>query len=459
MHERVSSTCQRRKNKSNRINANRLGLAPLRIGLLFSTYSFSLALPITTHSRHLIRHPCRPLSGVIIANIGPVAGIVPILPPLAIANPNATAGDASLLPAVPQVLRAQLLGVSLATFADGRADALLTRASAAQGNQDYQLTFPATGQTLNMNSALASPFIAAGATSAQLQFELLGETPQGNLIARATLVPPIASTNTPGTPPATPSPPDVAQISEAAQQISMLAKLAPTDAAAWISMRPQLAATAHLHNAPSAQAAVLQGLQSLLPALGLGYERALARAALGGADPTAEIFSRFPQSRVIPNRVLVDAPDGSATAALTVGESGIAAWSAQQLLAHEQGTVHWRGTAWPGTAAAIDLGLWREHQPDTEKIHRELRDLLPADARPSAWLRLQISPPTLGPLDIYVAQIPGHGAWARINTERPEALQRMCALQNAFSSVLADARVRVDVRLMSNPSAEAGRPA
>ena len=200
----------------------------------------------------MIRHSCRVLSGVIIANIGPVAAIVPILPLLAIANPNAnaTAGDASLLPAGPPVLRAQLLGVSLATFAGGRADALLARASTGQGNQDYRLTFPATGQTLNVNSALASPFMAAGVTSALLRFELLGETPQGNLITRATLVPPMAPTNKPGTASAMPSPPDVAQISDAAQQISSLTKLAPVDAQSWISMRPQLSATAHLHTAP-----------------------------------------------------------------------------------------------------------------------------------------------------------------------------------------------------------------
>ena len=406
----------------------------------------------------MIWHSCRALFGVIIANIGPVAAIVPILPTLAIANPNATAtaGDASLLPAGPPVLRAQLLGVSLANFAGGRADALLARASAGQGNQDYQLTFPATGQTLNVNSALASPFMAAGATSALLRFELLGETPQGNLITRATLVPPMAPTNKPWTPPAMPAPSDVAQISEAAQQISVLARWAPGDAQSWISMRPQLSATAHLHTAPAVQAALLQGLQSLLPALGVGYERALARAALGGADPTAEIFSRFPQTRVISNRVVEDAANGSAGAASAVGESGIAAWSAQQLLAHEQGAVHWRGTAWPGSAAAIDIGLWREHQPDTEKVHDQLRDLLPAELTPAAWLRVQISPPTLGPLDIYVAQIPGHGAWARINAERPEALQQLNALQRTFSGTLADAHLRLDVRLASTAPIAAG---
>ena len=126
------------------------------------------------------------------------------------------------------------------------------------------------------------------------------------------------------------------------------------------------------------------------------------------------------------------------------------------MLAQEQGSVHWRGTAWPGSAAAIDIGLWREHQPDTEKVHDQLRDLLPAELTPAAWLRVQISPPTLGPLDIYVAQIPGHGAWARINAERPEALQQLNALQRTFSGTLADAHLRLDVRLASTAPIAAG---
>lgn len=363
--------------------------------------------------------------------------------------------------ALPQ-LRAQLVGVALTTFADGRADALLARAASGLG---YTLTFPATGQTLNIAQDVAGQFIAPGSESALLQFELVGEAANGALIARASVKAPATSTIAAArvaasgaavdskTPPAVV---DLANISSTARQIDSLARLAPANSAAWISMRPQLAETAHLHTPQSAQTAVLQGFLSLLPAIGVGYERAMAKAVLAGADPSAESLARFPQARVIPAGESGMAPDRSGGAA-AFDESGIAAWSAQQLSAHEQGSVHWRGNVWPGTAAQIEIGQWRRQQPGTEEVQREMRDVLPADLKPAAWLRIHITPPTLGPLDIYAVQVPGHGAWARIRSGNDAALQELKRLQASFADALQAAQVRVDLQRHADGAAPGGR--
>ena len=383
-----------------------------------------------------------------IATIGPVN---PIGPAAAITALAPLLPQGASPPSAGPLLRVQLAGVALTTFVDGRADAVLARAANGPG---FTLTFAATGQKLSIAADAASQFIAPGTDLAVLQFELVGESASGSLIAKATLLPPLTTSTIAATAAAMQAAAgELASISSTARQMDTLARLAPTDAAAWISMRGQLAETAHLHTAQATQAAVLQGFLSLLPSLGLGYERALAKAVLAGADPSAESLSRFPQVRVIPAADAASSPDRSGGAS-AFDESGIAAWSAQQLSAHEQGSVHWCGTAWPGAEARIDVGLWRPQQTGTEDVQRELHNVLPADMRPGAWLRMSISPPALGPLDIYAVQVPGHGAWARIKTSKAATLQELARLQTSFADALGAARVRVDLQLSDLDAAE-----
>jgi hypothetical protein len=364
--------------------------------------------------------------------------------------------------APPGPVRAQLAGVAPATFAMGPATAVLSHGGSASG---YLLTFVHTGQRLAIRADLGNHFLLNGATTALLQFELVDATPDGNLVTRATLVLPTATSL--GTAAlragmadaaATLDPAgslansgafqgEVTTFSGAAQQLAGLAKLEPLDGTAWTSIRSQLATGADLHSAEAAQDAFVHGLRQLLPSLGIGFERALARLVMGAADNLPAVLAPYAQSRVRP-------PANAAPGSAAPDDSALANFSAQQLSASEQSTAHWQGDAWPGTPAKVDIGRWQEQQADTGAMRHALKDLLPADVQPLAWLRLQISPPTLGPLEIFAAHLPGHGAWARIRADNPATINQLGRLQDAFSAQLAEARVRLDLQSVAGEAGE-----
>lgn len=364
--------------------------------------------------------------------ISTTATILPMLP---------AAGNSA--PETAAILRAQLVGVALSTFLDrGGADAVLRQ---DPGGARYTLTFLQTGQQMGLDPAVAKQFIPPGADSASLRFELLSKEPtsSGALLAR---VHPLGSAPAEQTPLGEHAAAGSAvTFSSAAKTLQDLVALAPRGGSAWVSTLGSLSFSEPLH-AEQALAAFASGLSQTLPSLGIGYERALARLALSGPQQqeiASAALNRFAQSGAVSS-------DGAVSGPVSPEPNRI--FSAQQAQALADGSAIWSGQAWPGCPLELEFGAWKPGRSSTDRARRELQGSLPSTPEPIAWMRLRLSPPALGPLEIWAASIPGRGHFARALCSDPSSLERLRQALPSFESALASAHATLDFALASRPS-------
>ena len=328
-------------------------------------------------------------------------------------------------------MRAELLGVALESFPLGALSAEAV-ARADPGGAKATLTFSKSGQTLALPPELAAKLVGPSGGSAMVQVDLAGPAAEGRLavsIRRASL-----DASAQSAPQAGGARAESAAFTPGALALAQASSIPLDQAHLWASLAREIARPATSPESSPAQTlktpaeAFERGLRSLVPAAGVGFERAVAALSTMGPQAAQEALvalAQFPQ----------------AAGAI---EASSPQWVAQQAAAKEGSQVMWSGQAWPGAPAWLALGAGRpphDWEPDAP---------VPDEPSGASWLRFRAEPPGLGPIDLWAIWF-GGSCRARL-VAQPLAAAALRKAQSSFGETLAAARVELRVDTRAHPS-------
>lgn len=372
---------------------------------------------------------------------------------------------------IQNAIRAQLLGVDLSAFSPGQnsTEAVVRR---DPGAANATLTFMKSGQTMALPLELAKTLIGQIYGSAQIAIEITARDEQGTISATLSKINPTLASISPNSEAINPN--GFAQISAPGKLLSEASFIPLATPKQWLNAITVLLSTplspppaaeilaklpASMNpNTPDAQSSIRNnnGLEMNRPAgqtdqatsasvdlvqhiaaklsaslanvpagAGVGYERTLAHASTLGPEMAAEVLStiqKFPQSSSLENAHDVQ-------------------WTAQQAKAAEQSEIMWQGQAWQGAPAWLAMGT----RPNTSEMGNEVFARLGTSAPEfCSWIRLRISPPGLGPIDLWAAILSSSRCHARLRAH-PASQQTLDLALSAFGTLLESARV--DLRI------------
>jgi hypothetical protein len=364
-------------------------------------------------------------------------------------DPLATRPDAPDAVPIQRVAFVGPIAETLAhRLANGRLDAVLRLDRALGGGSGaatFRLDFPGLNQSVTLDAAHARALAPGLATdpqaSARLTLVLGGPRTDGALEARIVGLqmeqPPAAGA------PAAGGGGERTVLSDAARLLAQLLPAAAGDDAALgpPALVKMLSAEPPTPERPAPTVAEWANQLAQLPrSAGVGYERALARWTLAGADAqdVPALQARWPQAQQATGYVAAAAgTETGAAAPALMPAAGILAREAQAL---ESGHANWRGQLWPGAPAEVQIGRGRTLPEDAPQAARDWLDA--ATGETPAWLRLHMDLPTLGALDLWAVHTEGRSL-VRLTTADPRALQALQAAQPQFAANLAAAHAQL----------------
>jgi hypothetical protein len=374
--------------------------------------------------------------------------------------------------ALQNAIKAELLGVDLATFGSGQGSAEAV-ARKDPGASSATLTFVKSGQSMPLPLDLAKALIGQASGSAQVSVDIIARSPDGGLSANIRRVGSVTSTPLPD---AIKAALGSTSFSNAGHALAAAALASPSNSGSWISSIKMLTSGESLANlavTQSIQENILSeqdalsfgkasastsgstlnantldasakslvdiarhfetALSKLASGAGVGYERALARLSTMGpemAQSALDNLSRFPQ----------------ATASNDL--SGVLL--AQQAKAQELGQIQWTGKAWQGASMGLAWGVGDASTPEADDTHERCGQ---KKSESVAWLRMRIEPEGLGPIDVWAVLLGGGRCQARLRAG-PRALAYIEQAKRAFEPLLEAARV--DLSLSSESESRHG---
>lgn len=370
---------------------------------------------------------------------------------------------------IQNTIRAQLMGVDLSTFSAGQssAEAVVRR---DPGAANATLTFMKSGQTMALPLELAKTLIGQTYGSAQIAIEITARDDQGSISATLSKINPAIASPPPNAEAINPQ--GFAQISTPGKLLSEASFVPLATPKQWLNaitvllstpLNPPTSNTAAMPasmniNTPKGQSSIsgnpaiemnkatnlqdhassasfglvqhiadkLSASLANVPAgAGVGYERTLAHASTLGPEMATKVLGtiqNFPQSSSIENARDVQ-------------------WTAQQARAAEHSEIMWHGQAWQGAPAWLAMGT----RPNASEMGSEVFARLGTSAPEfCSWIRLRISPPGLGPIDLWAAILSSSRCHARLRAN-PASKQTLNLALSAFGSLLESARV--DLRI------------
>jgi len=361
-------------------------------------------------------------------------------------------------------IRAQLRGVDPSTFSSGQSstEAVVRR---DPGAANATLTFMKSGQTMALPLELARTLIGQTYGSAQISIEITARDEHGTISATLSKILPSINSPSPST---LPLPKGFADISGSGKTLAEASYIPLATPKQWLnaitvllstplaqpnaenSNLPQTSVVKTLANTQSGTeksdpllnktnntldiafsengdivrliAARLTSALANLPAgAGIGYERTLAHASILGPEMATEVLSsiqKFPQNSSMDSAQNIQ-------------------WTAQQANAAEHAEMMWHGQAWPGAPAWLAMGT----RPMTSELGEEVFEKLGRSSPEfCSWIRMRVTPPGLGPIDLWAAILSSSRCHARLRAN-PEAKQNLELALGAFGSLLESARV------------------